>query len=210
MRVARDKTGEQFGKLYVIGRDERRSEPGIEYVMVSCECGTVKSVRYDGLRAGAVVTCGCGKKFHSLKHGHNRVNKRSSEYMSWDSMIQRCTNDQFPGFHHYGGRGISVCNEWLDFRVFLFDMGLKPFIGASIERVNNEEGYCKENCVWATPSEQMCNTRRSRKITMDGVTKCISEWAKVFRINRGTVFSRIRSGWDPLTSLITPVKERKA
>lgn len=206
MRTPENKVGMKFGLLTVTAHDPARSTPGCEYVIVTCECGKEKSTRFDSLRQGCTKTCGCGKKLHGLKHGHNKIGKRSSEYMSWDSMIQRCTNPKHPVFEDYGGRGITVCAEWLNFENFLSDMGQKPSSGLSIERKKNDLGYSKENCIWATQSGQMRNTRRTVKITVSGITKCLSDWAAEMHIDRRTILSRLRKGWTEWESVMTPTR----
>ncbi len=206
MPVAKDKVGMKFGLLTVISRDTVNSIPGREYVIVKCECGVEKTTRFDALTRGVTKTCGCGKKLHCLVHGHNRVGKRSPEYKSWDSMVRRCTNPKHPVFDDYGGRGITVCERWLSFNNFLSDMGIKPSVKLSIERIDNNSGYFKENCKWATQSEQMRNTRRTRNITVLGVTKCLSYWAVETGIDRRTIISRLNKGWTESSAVLTPTR----
>lgn len=201
-----DKTGQVFGDLRVLGKDENRSFPGTLYVNVVCKCGVEKSVRYSGMRDGSTVSCGCRKKLHGLKHGHNKIGKRTSEYCSWDAMIQRCNNPKYPVYAAYGGRGIRVCARWLIFENFIHDMGLKPDSKMSIERKDNSMGYYPENCTWATQAQQMRNTRRTVKITIDGVTKCLTDWVKEFGIDRRTVLSRLRKGWAEDVAVLTPTR----
>ena len=206
MGASASTVGMKFGRLTVTSNDLIRSCSGHKYVLVTCECGTEKSVRLNDLLCGRIKTCGCGKKLHNLKHGHNKIGNKSSEYMSWDSMVQRCTNPKHPAFEHYGGRGITVCDEWLNFEKFLSDMGEKPSAGLSIERKKNELGYYKENCIWATQSTQMRNTRRTVNITVLGVTKCLSEWAAAMHIDRRTILSRINKGWSESDAVLTPTR----
>lgn len=209
MPVAKDKVGMKFGLLTVISRDTVNSKPGREYVIVKCKCGVEKTTRFDSLTMGVTKTCGCGKKLHGLVHGHNKIDKRSPEYTSWDSMVQRCTNPKHPVFDDYGGRGLTVCERWLSFNNFLSDMGVKPSVKFSIERIDNNMGYFKENCRWATQAEQMRNTRRTRNITVLGVTKCLSDWVAEIGIDRRTVISRLNKGWTESSAILTPTRKAK-
>ncbi len=94
----------------------------------------------------------------AYKHGHAPKNKFSPEYQSWNCMIQRCTNPKRTYYHYYGGRGITVCDRWKVFTNFLEDMGARP-VGTSLDRIDPNKGYYKENCRWATPTEQASNRR---------------------------------------------------
>lgn len=97
-----------------------------------------------------------------LIHGHSKVGATTKTYTAWANMLQRCTNKHNDGYKNYGGRGINVCAEWFDFKVFLADMGEKP-INLTLERKNNSLGYSKDNCIWATRKEQAKNKRAQKK-----------------------------------------------
>lgn len=98
----------------------------------------------------------------NIKHGGAKRSGRDKAYNTWAKMVQRCENPDNPDYKNYGGRGITVCEQWHDFRAFRFDMGAKPSAHHTIERVKNDEGYCPENCIWATRTVQARN-RRARK-----------------------------------------------
>lgn len=116
-------------------------------------------------------------------------------YKTWDNMKQRCFNKGNKGYSNYGGRGIGVCKRWMSFENFLEDMGKKPK-GMSIERRNNNRGYSLENCYWATQSEQSRNRRNTRKITFQGKTLCLADWADKIGINRASLWYRLyRYNW---------------
>ena len=100
-----------------------------------------------------------------IKHGHFLNGKKSLEYSSWSSMLTRCTNSKATRWDYYGGRGITVCDRWRDFELFLADMGPRPGKAYSIERRDNEQGYEQTNCYWATRSQQMANRRKLSKPT---------------------------------------------
>lgn len=105
---------------------------------------------------------------------------------SHNAMMQRCFNAKRKSFPDYGGRGISVCERWKDFKNFVEDMGIRPH-GTCLERINNDGNYTKENCKWATASEQNINKRDNVKILIKGQTKTLSEWCEFYQINIGTV-----------------------
>lgn len=102
----------------------------------------------------------------SPKHIHNM--SKTKTFKTWDCMIQRCTNPKNTNYHKYGGRGISVCEEWKTFSNFLKDMGERPK-NKTLDRINNNLGYYKKNCRWATTKEQGMNKRTTRKYYMNGL-----------------------------------------
>jgi hypothetical protein len=121
------------------------------------------------LRFGVSKSCGCLQRESVVRkntvHGHNRKGERTPEYGTWAAMIQRCRDPAAENWPRYGGRGISVCDRWLRFENFYDDMGTKPSPQHSIDRIDNNAGYFKENCRWATSSEQRVNQRpRQRSI----------------------------------------------
>jgi hypothetical protein len=132
------------------------------------------------------------------KHGHAGGKNKSASptYQSWQDMLKRCFNQKRPEYSNYGGRGITVCCEWLQFENFLRDMGEKP-IGLSLGRIRNEGNYEPSNCRWETREEQNNNTRRNRLITIDGETKTVAMWARHKGVKVGVILTRLcRGGLD--------------
>jgi len=128
-------------------------------VLAQCVCGTIKSVYYYSIKNGGSKSCGCDRK-NNLKHKLCGT----KEYNSWNNMKIRCYNPSHKQYKDYGGRGIRVCNEWLNsFEQFYKDMGPRP-IGTTLDRINNNKGYEPSNCRWSTPKEQSKNRRNSDKI----------------------------------------------
>lgn len=177
-----------------------------------CECGNRKVIEVSQVSAGNTMSCGClnaeSRVATHTKHGHSKVGNRSSEYQTWYSMKQRCENKNNTAWDNYGGRGITVCEEWQDFSAFLDDMGTKPF-GYSIERIDNNSGYSKDNCRWASRKEQQRNRRENIMFEFNGKTQCLTEWSEELGISPATVFSRLHRGWSVEKSLTHPIRKSK-
>jgi hypothetical protein len=121
--------------------------------------------------------------------------KGTPTYWTWMNMRQRCTHPFARSYKNYGGRGITVCKRWRKFENFLKDMGVRP-PGKTIERINNDAGYTKANCRWATRAEQSVNRRNNRLLTFRNKTQPMSVWAKELNIRYQTVFNRKKLGWS--------------
>jgi len=124
----------------------------------------------------------------------------SPVYNTWVHMRQRCTNSRHPDWSNYGGRGIRVCDAWQDFGQFLRDMG-EPKPGQTLDRINVHGDYEPGNCRWASRTVQARNTRKNRLITLDGVTKPLSEWCEERGLGYWTVHARLRRGASPERAL---------
>jgi len=147
--------GQAFGRFTVL-EEAGRDKHGQVLWKCKCECGEIRSVLSGNLRRGLTLSCGClgvekAKKSNTI-HGLRYLRM----YDSWRCMIRRCNNPKDQAFGYYGGRGIKVCGEWLDVKVFYKDMGERPK-GLTLERIDNEKGYYKENCKWASRIEQQRN-----------------------------------------------------
>lgn len=196
----------RFGRLTVIAEAERIVSPsGFSTVaaLVRCDCGVEKIIRARGLVVGDTNSCGCLQKEltavkiaeRSTTHGQSGKANRTPEYYTWSTMKDRCRNPKNASYPNYGGRGIRVCERWIEsYETFYADMGPRPK-GHSIERVDANGSYEAENCRWATSKEQANNRRSSRYLTIDGVTKTIANWADESGVNFHVVYSRLRNGW---------------
>jgi hypothetical protein len=143
-------------------------------------------------------------KGHTIKHGHARTARKTSEYQIWKSMIARCSPSSRRDFKRYAGRGITVCDRWLEFQNFYADMGNRPSGKHSIDRIDNNGNYEPSNCRWATDGEQCRNRRSNILVTIDGRTLCLLDWSREIGIHYYCALDRIRRGWDPKTALLTP------
>lgn len=126
-------------------------------------------------------------------HGHTVGYRQTPEFKAWDHMLQRCRNPRHPRYKDWGGRGITVCKRWEKFENFLADMGMRPSAQHSLDRRNNDRGYDKRNCRWATPAEQRANRRPpSNRIVYKG--KTFREWGEALGIAPSAVYGRYRRG----------------
>jgi hypothetical protein len=143
--------------------------------------------------------------------GGRRVNEthcqsHTPEYRAWYQMNRRCHDPRHGSFNDYGARGITVCDRWREsFLAFLSDLGPRPSTRHSLDRRDNNRGYEPGNCRWATPKEQANNTRRTRRITVDGVTRTLKEWADLRGVRPSFILTRIvRLGWSPERAVTQP------
>lgn len=119
-------------------------------------------------------------------------------YGKWRSMKCRCYNRNDKRFKNYGARGIRVCSQWREsFAQFLADMGPSFKRGLTLERVDNDGNYTPGNCRWATYEDQLNNTRRNRNVTIDGVTRTVSQWSRISQVHTQLIYYRLKRGFDP-------------
>lgn len=164
-----DLAGKRFGWLVATRRGPSTPEWHARWYF-RCDCGIEKLILASRVRLGATRSCGC----RSRKHGQARAVKRNGvgdgtpEYNAWLGMRYRCTVVSAHNYASYGGRGITICARWADFRCFFADMGPRPSARHSLDRINNDGNYEPGNCRWATPTQQGRN-RRDSKLTLEQV-----------------------------------------
>lgn len=187
-----DLTGKRFGKLTVIeySHTERNGNEIRAYWKCKCDCGNETTVKGKELKSGNTKSCGC-LKIERGNHTHNLSKTRL--YTIFCHMKDRCYNKNSRLYKWYGGRGITVCNEWLnDFQTFYdwaMSNGYKENL--TIERKDVNGNYCHENCCWITKSEQQSNKRSNLFYSYDGETKTLKQWSKEFGINYQTLYHRV-------------------
>lgn len=205
MQLRINLTGQKFGKLKVL-KYVNRNKYGDSIWLCLCDCGQQKTISNSDLKTGNTKSCGCFR----VKHGHSINNDLSQTYIAWAHMKQRCNNKKDPTYLNYGNRGITVCKRWFIFENFLKDMGEPPTKNHSLDRVNNNGNYCKNNCRWATKKQQQGNMRSNHMIVFSGQTKCIAEWARKTGIGQKCLWHRLVTlKWSVKKALTTPVKRRK-
>ena len=206
MRKIEDLTGQQFGYLIIIefaGIHKRNAQ-----WKCRCECGNEKVVMGHNLKSGNVKSCGCLRSETTSARCYKHGGTNTRLYNIFSQMLNRCNNQNNTNYKDYGGRGITVCNEWLvyqNFKAWALANGYADDL--TIDRIDNDKGYSPENCRWATRKEQNGNRRNNRLITFEGETKTLSQWATDKNISRDVLRSRLDMDWTVEDVLTKPVKK---
>ena len=199
--------GLTFGKLTAISELKERCSSGDVMWEFLCVCGN-KIIRSGySVRASKTYSCGCvkrGRAGQQVTHGMTNT----KVYQVWGGMKNRCNNPKNRHYKDYGGRGITVSTSWDKFENFIRDMGDKAE-GQSLDRIDNNKGYSKENCHWSSWSVQQNNRRNNKLIKYKGEIKTMAKWAEHFKINKSTFKSQIRKGWSISKILQRPVGRNK-
>lgn len=200
-----DIEGMVFGRLTVMGFVGRSSNNNSLWEC-RCSCGKVIITRSDSLRRNDnnTLSCGCYHREIKTKHGLSHT----SMYRLWRGILSRCLNKKYRTYPRYGGRGIKICERWMEFENFLQDMGERPS-GTSLNRINNDGDYSPDNCEWATAVAQANNTASNVNITWKGRTQTIAQWAKELGMHHAVLRYRIDAGWEIDRALTTPARARR-
>ena len=204
--------GHKFGLLCVIEEapTKKVGDKFRRYIRCECACGNIVDVRMDQLLDGNTKSCGCLVKDRSvlpLPDYTNEVALKKAKSI-FKNIKQRCYNSNNTRFKHYGGRGIIICNSWLEsFDNFLKDMGIPPSHKHQLDRINNDGNYCPENCRWVTNQENNRNKQSDFDVTYKGETKQLREWVEELDLDFSTVKKRLLCGWDVEKSFTLPVGE---
>lgn len=207
--------GSRYGRLVVtsgphvkrVGKDGQRKQ----YFDCVCDCGKEKLVQSGKLKTGWTVSCGCFREDKGRAQLTTHGDTHTRLYNIWCGIKHRCFGESSPAYEHYGGRGITMCDEWKDdfaaFRGWAHSNGYSE--GLTIDRRNNHGNYEPLNCRWATRIEQGRNTRANVRIECFGETKCLSEWVEDKRCiaDMSLLHARLRRGWSALKSITTPAKK---
>lgn len=198
--------GEKFGRL-TAKTYEGKTSGRAEMWKCKCECGQIRIVKETALKSGHTKSCGCLSAEMTRERTRTHGASKTPLHFVWRAMKQRCENPQCGSYKNYGARGIAVSPEWQKFENFKSDMGDAP-AGMSLERKNNDLGYSKENCVWASRATQSRNTRANRNVTINGESRCLTDWAEAAGIKLCTIKYRIRSGWSDQKAISTPTRRK--
>lgn len=203
--------GQQYGLLIVLGDSGRRTSSGtVRWICecTACRCRTVRSPR--DLRKTPKCKCQLSQTARQRFTTHGATGTLG--HRIWVAMHRRCYDENNKDFHHYGGRGISVCFKWMSFEGFIADMG-QPSPRMSLERINRDGNYEPGNCKWATRKEQANNTRRNRRLEWNNETKTMAQWANDTAVKYGISYTllraRLRLGWPIHQALTTPPGAKK-
>ena len=199
-----DLTGQRFGRLLVVCA-EVSDKHGRSMWRCRCDCGQLSVTAGVNLRLGATRSCGCLWKEGNPGITLRQKGRSSRLYEIWAAMKQRCSNPCHSGYSNYGGRGITVCAEWLRYRPFhawALANGYKDSL--SLDRIDGGLSYEPSNCRWVPVAVQGMNTRRVRTLTVDGYTHSVAEWARLTGVGATTIIRRLNAGWTPAAALTTP------
>jgi hypothetical protein len=201
----REMTGQTFTRLLVLGISQaHRRMPRTRWICL-CRCGRVISAAGHELRRQGVQSCGC----LTFKHGNARKRHHTTEYRIWCKMLNRCLCPTSDSYHNYGGRGITVCQRWREsFQAFLQDVGARPTLHHTLDRINNDGHYELNNVQWATRKAQQRNRRDSLFLTLNDETRPLAEWADILGVNPHSLRCRRYMGWDDRRILTTPIHPR--
>ena len=199
-----DLMNKRFGRLTVIGRTGKDDPHRYQWIC-KCDCGKICYNSTGVLLKGKVISCGC---FHNEQfgergttHGATRGAKQERLYNIWRAMRQRCLNPNQQSYKRYGARGITICEEWSDyakFKEWAYSAGYDPNAEhgkCTIDRIDNNGNYTPENCRWITMQQQNFNKRDNVRLTLNGKTQTVSEWARELNIPVDRIRGRIRRGW---------------
>lgn len=186
-----DLTGKKFNRIKILSFSHMNKKHQ-SFWNCLCDCGKEFITRGSHIKENHIMSCGCLRSelyLVNLRHETHKLSKNPI-YNSWISMIRRCTDPKNKKHKYYMARGIKVCDRWLDIKCFYEDMGDRPK-GTSLDRIDTNGNYCKENCRWATSTQQNNNRNINVRINYNGKNQTLSEWSRELGINKSTLEGRI-------------------
>jgi hypothetical protein len=201
----KDISGIKFGRLLAVKQIVKNKHGSYKW-LCRCDCGNEIIVLGESLRIGNTKSCGCYKTDVSTKHGM----WDSRLYHIWRGMKQRCRDRNAKDYPSYGGRGITVCDEWKNNFITFYEWAMSHGYAdnLSIDRIDNNGNYCPENCRWADSKTQNRNTSQNVYCTIGSETLLLCEWAEMYGIPPFTIRSRIKNGWTAERAIKTPVNRK--
>lgn len=204
-----DISGNRYGRLVAI--NPIRKNNGI-YWVCKCDCGNTTEVLPQHLNRGLIRSCGCLRKDVSSKKNKKHGMSKTRIYKEWKGIKERCLNKNNHAYKNYGGRGITICDEWLGENGFEYfcDWAMQNGYqdNLTIERKDVNGNYCPENCCWIPIGDQALNTRANVYLEYNGESKPIAQWAKEYGINYQVFHNRVRNlGWNMERALHEPVRQ---
>jgi len=192
----KDIKGIKFGRLTAMSPIKRRYNRRTIW-RCSCDCGKICLIKSADLIKGGTKSCGCLKKemFDVGIHTKHSMSK-TPLYKIWSAIKTRCLNKKSWAYGWYGGRGITISNNWMDFINFYRDMKDKYRMGLQIDRIDSNGNYCKDNCRWVTSKENNNNRRNTIMLTYKGRKKTLTQWCDELQLSPGKIRGRLRLGWD--------------
>lgn len=201
----KDLSGQKFGRLTPV------KHMGSGIWLCRCDCGNEKTASSYALTHGSIKSCGCFRREFSRQKATTHGGTGTRLYAVWNNMISRCTNPKNVSYKYYGARGITVCDEWLDFGRFRdwavssgYDETAKRG-ECTIDRIDHEKGYEPSNCRWADSRIQANNTRSNVILEYEGEHYTLSELARVAGLEVTTFWARIESGWSVKDAVKIPL-----
>lgn len=203
-----DLTGQRFGRLTVQELVQRDSAANgyVTKWKCRCDCGGTTITRTACLRNGTTRSCGCLRSELSAARKRVHNGKGTRLYAIWKGICSRCHNTHRSCYDRYGGRGISMCDEWRDFATFREWAHANGYNDKlSIDRIDNNGGYTPENCRWVDDYAQAHNKRNNRIIEFQNEKLCLAEWGRRLGCNGQVISDRLKRGWSVQQALTTPV-----
>lgn len=192
-----DLTGQRFGMLTVLNRADNKGKRTMWNCL--CDCGNKAVVGGSNLKNGNTRSCGCLHKKMLISNSKTHGLSCHPPYRVYSHMKGRCCNKNDENYKRYGGRGITICDEWLSSFSAFYEWSMKNGYksGATLDRIDNNSGYSPSNCRWTTMQVQSNNRRSNHYITYNEKTMSASDWSRETGINVGTIIARDRSGKTP-------------